>query len=249
MTLQLLSRADINMVGGAAVSVKGELAKKDWTPDPYFSSVVTKFSTGTTVLVDVVGFIRKNDYTSRLAEIDDLFDKAYRCVKQFVLASTMILDDTTSQKAYKIWEQFESHDINLSNLGYEQQLFLTDSLLKELEKPENKAIISELFGVADQLAVLKVHHKALGDIFQQSKEAEAAKANFVAPSKQSDVVRDILNKELLPYMEVMSKANPDLFAGSFGLITEFVNSVNAKVRARITRGENQNQEEILEENN
>ncbi len=83
---------------------------------------------------------------------------------------------------------------------------------------------------------------------KQCKEAEAAKSSFIAPSVQREVVRDIMNKELLPYMEVMSKAKPELFAEPFGLISEFVTSINSKVRARTTRNENQNNEEVLEEN-
>jgi hypothetical protein len=201
------------------------------------------------VLKDVVGFIRKSDFTNLLIEKDDVFDRVFRCLKQFVLASTLVLDDAMARKAYKIWSLFEAHDINLNRLGYEQQLFLTDSLLKELAKADNKAITSELVGVSDQLAVLEVHHRELTDLFQQSKEAEAAKSSFIAPSVQREIVRDIMNKELLPYMEVMSKAKPELFAEPFGLISEFVMSINSKVRARITRIENQNQEEVLEENN
>ncbi len=248
MTLQILSRADSNQVGSAATNSSEALSKVDFSADLYFTNVINRLSNEATVLIDVVGFIRKSDYTKILADKDDIFDLVYRCVKQFVLACTMVLDQDLAKKAEKIWSIFEAHDIYLNKLGYEQQLFLTDSLIKDLAKAENVAIISQLVGVSDQLAVLEVHHHELTDLFQQSKEAEAAKSSFIAPSVQREVVRDIMNKELLPYMEVMSKAKPELFAEPFGLISEFVTSINSKVRARTTRNENQNNEEVLEEN-
>jgi hypothetical protein len=249
MPLQILSRAYTNQVGSAATNSIEELQKKDRSADVYYTDVVNRLVKESTMLVDVVGFIRKSDFTNLLIEKDDVFDRVFRCLKQFVLASTLVLDDAMARKAYKIWSLFEAHDINLNRLGYEQQLFLTDSLLKELAKADNKVITTELVGVSDQLAVLAVCHHELADMFQQSKEAEAAKSNFIAPSVQRDVVRDIMNKELLPYLEVMSVAKPDMYAESFDLITEFITSINTKVRARITRGENQNQEELLEESN
>lgn len=248
MPLQLLSRADSSQVGSVATNSSEVLSKVDFSADLYFTNVISRLSNGATTLTDVVGFVRKSDYTKMLAEKDDFFDRVYRCVKQFVLASTMVLDANLAKMAEKIWSIFEAHDINLNELGYEQQIFLTDSLIKDLAKAENVAIISQLVGVSDQLAVLAVHHHELTDLFQQSKEAEAAKSSFIAPSVQREVVRDIMNKELLPYMEVMSKAKPELFAEPFGLISEFVNGINAKVRARITRSKNQAEEEVLEEN-
>jgi len=249
MPLQILSRADSNQIGSAATNSSEALSKVDFSADLYFTNVINRLSNEATVLIDVVGFIRKSDYTKMLAENDDVFDKVYRCVKQFVHASTMMLDVGLAQKAEKIWSIFEAHDIYLNELGYEQQIFLTSSLLKELAKPDNKAIVDELLGVSAQIDLLELYNRNLSDLFQQSKEAEAVKSSFIAPSVQREVVRDIMNKELLPYMEVMSKAKPELFAEPFGLISEFVTSINSKVRARTTRNENQNQEEVLEENN
>jgi hypothetical protein len=249
MPLFILSRTDTNQVGSLAVNTVKELQKRDRSTDLYFTGVFGKLVKESTILNDAVGIIRKKDFTEQLIEKDDLFDRVFQCAKQFVHASTMVLDDALAHKAEKIWLLFDAHNINLDRLGYEQQIFLTNSLLKELAKPVNRAIVDELLGVSAQIDLLELHNRNLSDLFQQSKEAEAAKANLIAPSAQKNVVRDIMNKELLPYLEVMSKANPDMFAESFDLISEFVTSINSKVRARVTRNENQNQEEILEENN
>jgi len=248
MSLFILSRTDTNEVGSLAVNTIKELQKRDRSADLYFSGVLEKLVKESTILSDAVGFIRKKDFTEQLIETDELFDRVFQCAKQFVHANTLLLDDQMAQKAEKIWLKFSAHNINLDRLAYEQQIFLTDSLLKELAKPANKAIVDKLIGLPAQIELLKVHNSKLSDLFQQSKEAEAAKADIIAPSTQKHVVRDIMNKELLPYLEVMGKANPDLYAESFALISEFVNSINSKVRARLSRNEKQNKEEVLEEN-
>ncbi len=249
MSLVILSRADTNEIGSLAVNTLNELGKTDRSSDLYFTGVVGNLTKEADILSEVVGIIRKKDFTEQLTEADDVFDRVFNCTKQFIQASTMVLDNAKAQKAEKIWLQFDAHNINLDRLSYEQQIFLTNSLLEELAKPDNKAIIDELPGVSTQIDLLGVHNSKLSNLFQQNKEAEAAKANLIAPSTQRSVVRDIMNKDLLPYLEVMSKANPDLYAESFALISELVNSINSKVRARISRNENQNQEEVLEENN
>ena len=249
MSLVILSRADTNEIGSLALNTLSELGKTDRSTDLYYTGVVGNLTKNASILKDVVGFIRKKDFTEQLIVADDEFDRVFNCAKQFIHASTMVLDNAKAQKAEKIWLLFDAHDINLDRLSYEQQIFLTNSLLEELAKPENKAIIDELPGVSTQIDLLRVHNLKLSNLFQQSKEAEAAKANLIAPSTQRRVVRDIMNKDLLPYLEVMSKANPDLYAASFTLITELVNSINSKVRARISRNENHNQEEVLDEKN
>lgn len=249
MPLVILSRADTNEIGSLALNTLSELGKTDRSSDLYYTGIVGNLTKDANILQDVVGLIRKKDFTEQLIAADDEFDRIFNCAKLFIQASTMVLDNAVAQKAEKIWLQFDAHNINLNRLSYEQQIFLTNSLLEELAKPDNKAIIDELAGVSPQIDLLGVHNLKLSNLFQQSKEIEAAKANLIAPSTQRNVVRDIMNKELLPYLEVMSKANPDLYAESFALITELVNSINSKVRTRISRNENQNQEEVLEENN
>ncbi len=249
MPLFILSHADTNMVGSAASNSINELQKRDRSTDLYFTGLLGNLVKESTIMNDAVGFIRKNDFTERLIEADDVFDKMFQCAKQFVHANTMMLDEGLAQKAEKIWSIFEAHDIYLNQLGYEQQIFLTNSLVKELAKPANKTIIDELVGVSTQIDLLGVYNLNLSELFQQSKEVEAAKSNLIAPSSQKNVIRDIMNKEMLPYLEVMSKVNPEMYGESFDVISEFITSINTKVRARKTRNENQNQEEVLEENN
>ena len=247
MSLQILSHADTYEVGSIANNTVKELQKKDWSTDAYLTTILQNLIRESTVLTDAVGHVRKNDFTERLTEKDEVFDQVFIGTKQFVMANTMSLDSLHVKNAEKIWSIFEAHDLNLNRLGYEQQIFLTNSLLKELDKTENKVIVDSLTGVSTQLDLLNLHNGNLASLYQESKEVEAAKDSSIAPSVQRNFVRDILNKDLLPYLEVMSKAKSETFGETFNVISEFVTSINTKIRARKTRNDNHIQEELVTE--
>lgn len=247
MNLQVLSHADTNEIGSIANNALKELAKNDWSTDLYLKTIFDRLKSETDVLTAAVGLVRKNDYTQQLLVQDAIFDQAFIGTKQFVFANTYSLDKAVAGKAQTIWAIFEAHDLNLYRLGYEQQIFVTHSLLNELDKPNNKALVESLDGVSAYVAQLKTQNTALEALFQKSKEDEAAKSAIIAPSIQKNLIREILNLDLLPYIEVMSKAKPELYAANFKVISEYVESINTKVRARKTRSENQDETENLPE--
>lgn len=247
MTLQILSHADTNEIGSIANNTIQELEKGDWSTDIYLGTCLSRLKIEAEVLSAAVGVIRKNDFTEQLMAQDAIFDQVFIGVKQFVTANTYSLDKDKANNADRIWAVFEAHDVNMYRLGYEQQIFLCQSLLNELDKSVNKTAIASLDGVSDQLVLLKTHNDTLRTIFQESKIDEAAKAEGVAPSSQKHVVRHVLNNEILPYMEVMSKAKPEIYAANFNVISEYVTSINIKIRARKTRNEGNEEEETFPE--
>ncbi len=246
MKLHLLSHAGTQEVGSVANNTIQELRKADRSADIYLQNVIGRLATETDVLTEAVGLVRISEYTEKLLEQDAKFDQAFIGTKQFVYANTFSLNNEIATKAEKIWAIFEAHDPNLYRLGYEQQIFVTHSLLNELNKPENTALIASLKGVSNFINQLGVQNQNLEDLFRESKADEAAKNLSVAPSSHKNLIRDMLNLELFPYLEVMSKANPELYAESFNVISEYVDSINIKVKARRTRYENQEKEIVSE---
>jgi len=242
MSLRILSHADTNEVGSIANNSIQELQKSDWSTDLYLETILGHLKTETDVLTAAVGIVRKSDYTQQLLIQDAIFDQAFIGTKHFVYANTFSLDEQIATKAQKVWSIFEAHDLNLYRLGYEQQIFVTHALLNELNKTENRSLVDALDGVSDYLTELNIQNNTLEDLYQKSKEDEAAKSAGIAPSIQKNLIRDILNQDLFPYIEVMSKAKPKIFGESFNVISEYVESINMKVRARKTRSETQQEE-------
>lgn len=247
MTLQILSHADTNEIGSIANNTIQELQKKDWSTDLYLSTILERLKVETAVLADAIGLVRKKDFTEQLMAQDAIFDQVFIGIKQFVKANTFLLDNEKAKNAEMILNIIEAHDANLYRMGYGQQIFLCQSLLDNFEKANNKEAIASLYGVSTFVELLKTHNDTLRDIFQESKLAEAAKADSIAASAQKNEVRYILNNELYPYLEVMDRVNTDVYSESFNVISAYVSSVNIQVRARKTRNENQEETESLPE--
>lgn len=244
MTLQILNHADTNEVADVANSAIQEFQKNDWIKDLYLNATLDRLKIEADVLSVSVGIVLKNVFTQELMVQDAIFDQVFIGFKQFVMANTYSLDKDKAKNADTIWAIFEAHDINFYRLGYEQQIFLCQSLLTELDKPNNIAAVASLDGMTDYVDLLRKHNNSLREILEESKADETTKAEGIAASIQKHVVVDILNKDLLPYMEVMSKAKADVYRASFKVISDYVSGVNLKVKTRQTCKVNQI-EEIL----
>lgn len=239
MTTQILSRCDAKEINSIASNILFNLRKKDWSTNNFLSGIITKVETENAMLSDAIGEVRSNRNTEILAEADQIFDKDMICLKNFVEANKYLRDDQKTKNAEEVWKLINAHDSNLIRLGYEKQIVLADSLLVDFDKEEMKAIIASLTGVPEAVENLKLSLANLKALFRQSKEYDAMKENLIAPSIKKNGIRDIINHELIPYLDVMNKVEPDVFNETYGVVLEYIESINTKVRSRISRLSNQ----------
>lgn len=247
MNEQVLSYSDAKEINSIALNALHEIEKKDWSTDAFIHVIATNLKEQNNALSLSIGTVRSSDFTHRLAIRDEIFDKDFVCFKQFVLANTYSQDKPVAEDASWIWKIIVAHNQNLNQTGYERQISSIESLFAELDKVPVKARVSNLVGVADCLLKLKSSAESLKVLYRKSKEDDAAKAELIPPSIQKNAVRDILNNDLLPYMEIASKAKPEVYKATADVIFSYVESINIKVRARRTRSENQEETENLTE--
>jgi len=244
---RISSHSDAKEVNSLALNTLHELGKNEWSADIFIPVISTNLKEQNNGLTLSIGTVRSSDFTHRLAEMDDIFDKNFVCFKQFVLANTYSQDKSVADDANWIWKIIVAHDMNLHHTGYEKQISSGESLSIELDKVPVKARIANLVGVADCLLKVKTSAESLKMLYRESKEDEAAKAKLLAPSIQKNVVKDILNNELLPYLEIAAKTRPEVYKATADVIFAYVESINKKVKARKTRSEKQVEEENLPE--
>jgi len=243
MNERVLSYSDAKEINSIALIVLHEIGKKDWSTDAFIHVIATNLKDQNNALSLSIGTVRSSDFTRRLAIRDEIFDKDFVCFKQFVLANTYSQDKPVAEDASWIWKIIVAHDQTLYKTGYERQISSIESLFSELDKAPVLARVSNLVGVADCLIKLKGSAESLKVLYRKSKEDDAAKAQLIPPSIQKNAVRDILNNDLLPYMEIASKAKPEMYKATADVIFAYVESINIKVRARKTRSENQEETE------
>jgi len=247
MNERVLSYSDAKEINSIALNALHEIEKKDWSADAFIHVISTNLKNQNNALSLSIGTVRSSDFTHRLAIRDEIFDKDFVCFKQFVLANTYSQDEPVAEDASWIWKIIVAHNQNLYQTGYERQISSIESLFTELDKAPVMARVSNLVGVADCLLKLKSSAESLKALYRKSKEDDAAKAELIPPSIQKNAVRDILNNDLLAYMEIASKAKPEMYKATADVIFAYVESINIKVRARKTRSENQEETENLTE--
>jgi len=249
MTLQILSLADTNEIARiASVTVK-EFEKRDWIKDVYLDAILERLKIETEVLLASEPTVRTNEFAQKLMAQDAICDQIFNGIKQFVRANTYSTDKDKVNNADMIWAVFEAHDILPYRLGYDEQIFLCESLLKVLDKAHNQKAIASLDGVFGYVALLKMHKNKLCSILGDSTIDEMDRAEGIAAAIQKNVVRNVLNNDLLPYLQVMSRANADVYRVSFKAISEYITGVNTKVKDRNTCCTYQVEDHSMEEIN
>ncbi|TAJ13235.1 hypothetical protein DMA11_09315 [Marinilabiliaceae bacterium JC017] len=234
----ILSYCDANEISSISANTLFELQKKEWTADVLIPGIINILVKENAALSNAIGDIRSNKYTAQLMELDNQFNKSFICLKHFVSANTWVPDEGIVQSAEHVWKIIEAHGVNLHRLGYEKQIVLADSLLRDFEKEEIKSLLNPLVGVPACVTQLKVSVNELRNLYREAKENEASKEERIAPSTQKNVVKEIINNDLLPYLEVMSKVNPEEYRETTLVIKEYIDSINTKARMRKSRTNN-----------
>ena len=242
MEMQILNYCDTNEINSVATNSLFELAKIDWNTDTVMPNVIIKLKTENDILSDSIGSVRGGKYTLELQEADAIFDRDFVCVKQFVSANTFVREPDISESAQRVWKTIEAHDLHLNRLGYEKEIALTNSLLADLDDPEIKPSIDNLFGVPESIVRLKGSVESLQNWYRKGIEEDANKEKSIAPSIQKKNVREIINKDLMPYLKLMSDVFPDKYRDIFQVISGYIESINTKARARKTRNNNPDSE-------
>ncbi|RXQ88832.1 hypothetical protein EO244_14990 [Ancylomarina salipaludis] len=249
MTLQVLSLADTHDIACIASVTIQEFQKKGWIKDVYLEVILDRLKIETEVLVAAEPNIRTNEFAQKLMVQDALCTQIFNGIKQFVKANTYSVDRDKVKNADMIWAVFEAHDILPYRLAYDEQIFLCESLLKTLDKEHNQKAIASLDGVMGYVALLKMHKNKLCAILGESKIDKQTKTESIAAVIQKNVVCHILNKELLPYLQVMSRANADVYRLSLKAISEYITSVNTKIKDRNAYFTYQVKAQLMEEIN
>ncbi|MCG8411212.1 MAG: DUF6261 family protein [Bacteroidales bacterium] len=242
MKLKILSKCDADEAKNIAKNSIFELEQGNFTEDTYLAGIKLNLTTETNSLSDSIGVERKHEYTTELAQKDEIFDKRVICFKTFVSANTYSSDVQIAANAEKIWNKIESFDPLFYKLGYEKELARAFSMIEELEQPDVKTILDSLVGATNPLADVKSAAKDLIDLYRKNQNVLAQKETIVPSSTQKKTVIQIINEKLLPYLSVMSEVKGGDYKKVHTNITQYIETVNTKIRTRLKRVENQDKD-------
>lgn len=249
MAVQILTYCDTMEVNSITSNTLFELQKKDWSTDSFLSSIIGRLIPENQLLIESLDRVKGSSFTQKLMDADSVFDRDFICTKQFLYANRHSKDPKIAENAESTWKIFSAHNINLHKLSYEKQMSSTDALLSDLDAVKVKPIIDTLTGVPESILALRSSAENLKAIFRNRVEDKASQEDIIAPSIQKNLIRDILNTDLLPYLEMMAKVQPEIYGATSKVILEYVEAVNIKARTRRTRNSNQVEEPVVPEEN
>lgn len=249
MLPQIMTGSNTNEVGSVSIQIAQELKSKNWTPDPFFLNIITNLDDLVLNIQAATGIIRKGTFTLDLLELDAIFDRSFLQLKHFVSANIYSLNEEIAKNAKAVMAKFEAYDANLYRLGYSEEIFLAISLINELKEEKIKALVDSLPGVPEALNTFETNTKNLNEVYKKSKADSLSKNSELAASELKNVIRDIINFELVPYLMVMKKKDEVNYASTADLIFKYITDSNTAVKTRLTRNSNQVEEPVVPEEN
>ncbi|RUT73258.1 DUF6261 family protein [Ancylomarina longa] len=247
MNQKIYHYCDTGEINTLASNIVYEFSKSDWSADPVISNIITTLAADNLVFSKSIKASKHGFRSKMLQKLDDIADKDFICLKQFVWANTHMPDETISANARKIWQIIDANNLNLHRLGYERQMALSHSLLTNLEEENVKPMVDSLIGVSDLVKACISSLNNFESLFRSEKEEIDNEDDIIAPSSQKKIVRNIINQKLIPYLNTVVSVLPEQYETIAQVIENHIVAINTKARSRQSRNTSNKPEISLSE--
>ncbi len=171
--------------------------------------------------------------TEELVEADGERDSLISSLKLFLRANIKWKRENLSKNASIIYKIIKKHGLAMADESYEEESALLDSLLAELTKPENVAML-EALNLSALIADLNAAEDYFKNLYLEAAKIEATKEVFIAASKLKKKLL-LLQKQMVDYLNAMQRANPEKYATVSKKIAELIKILNQKIKNRTAK--------------
>lgn len=172
---------------------------------------------------------------SPLAALDVLRDDYFTRAYTYVTGYTAVIDDEKRAAAEKIKAVFDTYGLDTTRADYATESGKIKSLLEDLSGEAMLSAVSllpELGALITALTQTEAEFKAKGTEYTQAKAADKSKDAAYLVKKE---LLEIINKQVLPYITVMSTADKTTWGAYATQVELAVTHANATVtRAKST---------------
>ena len=176
---------------------------------------------------------RKSDYTRKLAEADEVRDRAYLALRYYLVACSYVSVDGYSAAADTLLGIFKRLGWSMQNEGYQTESSRLGNLIAELQQEGNAALLTTLEATA-WLERMMTAADAFEAVYQQKLTTEAADTTTSAYR-----LRKVLQEQIemsLSWLEVQQQFNKsDELSALIGQVNELITNTMITARANATR--------------
>ncbi len=134
-----------------------------------------------------------------------------------------------SECAMVVMEILDNYGLEIIRKSYSKQTADTNAILSDLDKPEVAAVIDKVPSVRSIVEELRSANEYLKQSYIDDVDN---KLNNDTPSasKVNEIVLDMVNNDLIPTINTMSKISPDEYLDTYKAIYEIVEEHNRSIR-------------------
>ncbi len=231
---QIVIKCKAKEVQNIAQNILLEIKKRDLASDTFITILSQRIEEENELLTKTLGQIGSSDFTVEMAAKDAVFDRDFICLEQFVEANLYMRDKEIAANARKVWNVFAANDLKLYIQSYESQISSFNSLIKELDSDEIKPLLKSLVGVSDCLDLVKSSAKEVAETYSRMQRISDEQMELIAPLAQQKIIREIINNDLLPYLNVMANVNKEVYGDIKQVVDAYVGDLNQKINSRTT---------------
>jgi len=231
---QIVIKCKAKEVQNIAQNILLEIKKRDLASDTFITILSQRIEEENELLTKTLGQIGSSDFTVEMAAKDAVFDRDFICLEQFVEANLYMRDKEIAANARKVWNVFAANDLKLYIQSYESQISSFNALIKELDSDEIKPLLKSLVGVSDCLDLVKLSAKEVAETYMRMHRISDEQMESIAPLAQQKIIREIINNDLLPYLNVMANVNKEVYGDIKQVVDAYVGDLNQKINSRTT---------------
>ncbi|MFW5785593.1 MAG: DUF6261 family protein [Chitinispirillaceae bacterium] len=211
--------------------------------DEFVSLMLPVLKNDLRTLSAALGRDYKSEYTSRIDQLDAVFNTAFVTFRDFNRLMMKQEMPEVAKAAAKIINIIEVIDKSLHGRGYTEQLANASVLINELRKEENQNAIDASNSRQWYENMVEADSKLRAVFLERNSE----KANCDTPNVKE--AHKTLNRHLesiYSHIDIMNELVPEKYSDLASRFEEVVKSVISSARARLTRKENESGEETRE---
>lgn len=199
-----------------------DTVKEDAFLKPLFGEIQT-------VSDDITQAIKKDIVLSQMEEADAEVENAFRMVTKVIKGYEAMPLEELSTAGKALFAVLSKYKLEILRLPYGDQSSNIEAFLMDISAPELKPHIDALPGVAESIASVRT---AQTDFVKRRVAYENAISNSGTPSAThyKKQLLNLINGRLIPYLEAMVMANPDVYGNFYNNVEAAIEKTNSALR-------------------
>ncbi|MBN1111597.1 MAG: hypothetical protein JXA53_01635 [Bacteroidales bacterium] len=217
--------------GNIITAIKAE-ANPEFVADAYLSELTEKALVRNGMLTESLNEQRAN---SIFIPLDAKRDNQVRAFWLILDSKLLSINKEEKDNAEIVAHAIGAYNRNFIYKSYSEESADLDAMIADCEKPEVLQAITKCGDLLNAFNNIKAVRQEWNQAVQDNAVNNVDLSDMPSATSLHPMVLQLINNELLSYLEVMSRVKPDVYGSVYKIITEFVKSNNDSVRNHLRR--------------